>query len=270
MKIRLSFFLFIVLLLQSCASFGQYRVPQDQNVLKTFNQEKPEFLDPHKFSVLVWNIFKADKKDFYKEFARFSADKDILVLQEAYLDQRFERFLEKDLHFHGTFATSWIRKNIASGVMNLLSVRVDKSFWHRSQYLEPVLKTPKMLLYQLLPFHLSQEKLLLINIHAINFVGTYKFSKMLEQALKVIDQHSGPILFAGDFNTWSKGKYSFMKSELERRGLSPVNFEEDHRVTRFGLCLDHSWVRGLRVLEARAPKTKGSDHNPMIFDLSLF
>ena len=53
----------------------------------------------------------------------------------------------------------------------------------------------------------SNKTLLVVSIHAINIVNTKTFEKHINQVYETIKTHQGPILFAGDFNTWNEKRY---------------------------------------------------------------
>ncbi|TOE88347.1 endonuclease/exonuclease/phosphatase family protein, partial [Vibrio parahaemolyticus] len=83
--------------------------------------------------------------------------------------------------------------------------------------------------------------LAVINVHAINFtVGTEEYTSQLSALETLLKQHSGPIVFAGDFNSWSEYRITAMKQALREANLREVQFSPDHR-TQFitGLPLDH-------------------------------
>ena len=72
----------------------------------------------------------------------------------------------------------------------------------RSQPREPFSRTPKMALISQYPIAGSADQLMVVNVHSINFVVTSKFETQLQQIEEAISSHRGPLLLAGDFNTW--------------------------------------------------------------------
>ncbi|NMU84205.1 hypothetical protein HKB16_15060, partial [Vibrio parahaemolyticus] len=76
---------------------------------------------------------------------------------------------------------------------------------------EPWLRLPKSALYS--QYHLSNgEKLAVVNVHAINFtVGTKEYVSQLTALEMLLKHHVGPILFAGDFNSWSESRVNAMR-----------------------------------------------------------
>ena len=50
----------------------------------------------------------------------------------------------------------------------------------------------------------NQQLLLSVNLHAINFtLGISDLKQQLDDAADIMRHHTGPIIFAGDLNTWS-------------------------------------------------------------------
>ncbi|MDW1872991.1 endonuclease/exonuclease/phosphatase family protein, partial [Vibrio sp. Vb0598] len=135
---------------------------------------------------------------------------------------------------------------------------------------EPWLRLPKSALYS--QYRLSNgESLAVINVHAINFtVGTEEYTSQLSALETLLKQHSGPIVFAGDFNSWSEYRITAMKQALREANLREVQFSPDHR-TQFitGLPLDHVFYRGLTLKNAKAPQSDASDHNPLLVSFTL-
>ena len=63
---------------------------------------------------------------------------------------------------------------------------------------------PKSALYA--RYRLSNgSDLVTVNLHAINFtLGTKDFQNQIEQLENAVKKHKGPLIIAGDFNTWSR------------------------------------------------------------------
>ena len=252
----------------------RYITPKDEHVIKLFNEHSAtKKINPNNFNILVWNVYKGLNKDFHKDFSHLSQDQDIVILQEAHLDTNFNQIFNYSTDFSFVFATAWIdikyKTSVSSGVMTGSIQKPEIYQWQRSYYLEPIIRTPKMALFS--KYYLEDiDKVLMVgNIHAINFVTTKKFRHMIRNAVKELAAHNGPIIFAGDFNTWSKRKTHFLKSEMKRLGFTEVVFEQDYRKRFLGNILDYVFVKGLKVNHSIAPVSNGSDHNPMLVNLSV-
>ena len=101
----------------------------------------------------------------------------------------------------------------------------------------------------------------MVNIHAINFVTSSALHSQLMDAAEVIKSHSGPAIFAGDFNTWTFEKQSFLRELTQKLGFQEVTFENDTRKKMFGWILDFIFVRELEVVSSKVhDDLDGSDH----------
>ena len=106
------------------------------------------------------------------------------------------------------------------------------------------------------------------NLHGINFTLLLgSFRSQLEAVAAELARHDGPIVFAGDFNTWSDDRSALLNEVASRLGLKPVEVNPDGRRRTLGLHLDHLFVRGFTVVQASAPEVKSSDHNPILVTL---
>ena len=135
---------------------------------------------------------------------------------------------------------------------------------------EPWLRIPKVALYTAHPLAGRRQRLLLANLLGINFsVGTAEFKAQLRQAEAVVASHHGPLIVAGDFNTWSAERARLLTSLTTRLGLQPVEFNDGHRIRVWNHPLDHVFYRGLRVLSATSTEQPESDHNPLLVRFAL-
>jgi endonuclease/exonuclease/phosphatase (EEP) superfamily protein YafD len=136
--------------------------------------------------------------------------------------------------------------------------------------IEPWIRSPKATVITEYGLTNTDQTLLVVNIHAVNFTfGTHDFHKQIQQALSVLNDHAGPILLSGDFNTWHRRRSEVLKEMTDSLDLEMVEYDEDHRKRFWGQPLDHIYVRGLEVLEATTRQVDSSDHNPMSVRLRL-
>ncbi|MBT3583515.1 MAG: endonuclease/exonuclease/phosphatase family protein [Halobacteriovoraceae bacterium] len=222
--------------------------------------------------VFVWNMYKGDKPDWKKEYKRLTKGMDILVLQELYIDQKMSEVFQEDENFAYDMATSFFDSKkgwIPSGVAIASDVQPLRSFWQRSHYREPFIRTPKMVLFNEFAVEGSDQNLLVVTIHAINFVSSRKLRHQLRQVGNVVREHRGPVLFGGDFNTWSKKKERYMRKEMARAGLSEVALPGG-RMRTFRHYLDYVFVKGLNVNYTKVHGgSDGSDHKAIELGVSV-
>ena len=219
-----------------------------------------------RFSLLVWNIYKQQRPQWDTALNRYSDPHRLMLLQEASFGPQLACWItHSSLHYDQAYAFSM--QDAVAGVMNLSQVNPIHSCAYTA--VEPYLRLPKSALYS--EYQLSNgQRLAVVNIHSINFtyamVAYKKQLAALEQALSRVD---GPIILAGDFNTWSQRRLEAVRAMVSRLSLQEMRFQPDQRVTKFGLPLDHIFYRGLAVEQASAVDNGASDHAAMEAQLKV-
>ncbi len=160
-----------------------YKVPSDAQTIHTYGSSSQAQL-PKKFKVLNWNIEKAKQGEAWaNDFFKLQAGSDLIFIQEAVSDPLFTKTLMERKLTEWNYFVSWIRTNnqTSSGLVIGSHVKALTTTFSRTQDLEPVLDTPKLSAYQTYQVQgLKNTELLVINIHAINFVSTDKFSRHIQ------------------------------------------------------------------------------------------
>lgn len=217
-------------------------------------------LDSRDFSVVNWNIQKGQDPDWVNDLAEVHAEPDLLIVQEASRQHEAWEVLAPG-HFHSFSEGFGLNRN-PSGVMTLSAAQPLTECGFVS--LEPWFGTRKATLVTEYGLTDTDDTLLVVNIHGINFTfGIRDLEDQFRKAQAVIAAHEGPVLFSGDFNTW-RGKRAQMLEKLVREvGLTPLEFSADHRKRFLGWPLDHIYKRGLDTIHATTRDLTSSDHNPM-------
>ena len=190
----------------------------------------------------------------------------MLLLQEATLENNVQETLAAQ--YHAVFAPGYRTAGSQSGVMTLSRVRAVSHCFLSHQ--EPWLRTPKATSISRYTLDSEEQTLLVINLHGVNFaLGNESLSRQLRDASSLLEHHQGPVIFSGDFNTWSKQRMDMVSAHMLEKGMRPLTFPQDHRVQFFGQALDHIFVRGLRVVNTGSDSVESSDHNPIFATLAL-
>lgn len=222
---------------------------------------------------LIWNIKKAEMKNWRSEFLKLGKGNDLFVIQEAYKNNTFDSTLNNFNHYHWSMGTSFLVRrdnNTPTGTLIGATVTPTEAIARHTTDLEPIVLTPKAMTFAKYPVEGRSQDLLVISIHAINFQSTGAFKRHIDQALVEIKNHDGPILFAGDFNTWNTPRMNFLKRSMKAYGLNEVLFKNAHLKMKFaGFPLDHSFVRGLSIKNAEVVYSNGSDHRPMMMEFDV-
>ena len=158
--------------------------------------------------------------------------------------------------------------NIETGVVTASSQNPEEFFALKSPNTEPVTNTPKMALVTQYKIPESSETLMVINIHGINFVPFAHYKNQINQIAKVIKDHTGPVIFAGDFNSHIEERVIYLKKVLLPLGLEHAKVSGNEFNGLF--VLDHLFYRGFEVKKAETLKyVTTSDHKPIYFELAL-
>ncbi len=233
-------------------------VPEASAPLATTAGERK--LDANGFTLVNWNMYKGSQTGWASDFGRLTRDADVILLQEAYLNAAMTEALRRS-RLNWGLATAFRYRGYEAGV--LTASRADFHGICMQRFREPVVNTPKTSL--LTRFRLSDgDELLVANVHAINFtVDTDYFAKTWRGLEKLVQSHRGPLILAGDFNTWSADRQGAVARAAKHLELTAVDFADDQRTRILNRAIDHIYYRGLIASEAVVYAVQTSDHNPM-------
>ena len=215
---------------------------------------------------LSWNIQKASNEGWREDLRNFASDVHLAFIQEAAVQASITGALP--VRMHQAFAAGYSTAKRETGVLTLSSGAPSLRCHLTAR--EPWLGTPKATSITEHPIRGRQERLLAVNMHAVNFaLGLQEFREQVHALEVVMDNHRGPVIFAGDLNTWSAGRQALVDAFMHKHGLQPVAFAPDLRTTFFGNALDHVYVRGIRAGSARVAPVSSSDHNALLVRLEI-
>lgn len=242
-------------------------VPHESKSLRRFGQSpKADFQPGQNYGALSWNIFKSKRKGWLHDFSQLHPIYDLLLLQEAKINFNLESLnhLEHyDPEYSWVFGESFAqdRGGSSCGVLTGSRIHQQHAFNRHAPVPEPFLNTPKSTAFAYYSIQAQEASLLVINSHFINFRQTSAFEQQLRQVLQVVDQHQGPILFAGDFNTWNRWRRELLLEGTAAHRLERVQLRND---SRNFLVLDHIFTRGLEIRDAHLLHgIESSDHLPL-------
>ena len=220
-----------------------------------------EALDPQSIRVLSWNLHKQEDAGWDADLARFAAAHDIVLLQEAILDRPLRAVVE-GAGLQWVMASSFLYSDIDIGVVT--GSRKTPLASCTQRVVEPLIRIPKSAVITWFRVAGRDETLAIVNVHAINFalmLGGYR--AQFETIATALEDHPGPIILAGDLNTWTRARAEVVADVAARLKLTEVKFKEDRRTMFLGRQLDHIYVRGLDLVDAGAIAVRSSDHNPV-------
>lgn len=241
------------------------KLPASGEQLKTINTAA-SLLDYRHIRLLVWNIQKMPNTQTPSDMFQLIRTSDLALIQESYASPVFDLLVKSLSLFNVQMAQSFFDiHGISTGVASFSKGYPAFSSALQSIEREPVVKTPKMILAQTFHHPEIEYPLLVLNIHALNFVSQSEFESQIRQSMKFIRNHKGPIIYAGDFNTWNSDRLEFLKKLLSVYDLQRISLKS----TSF-LQLDHIFIRGFKTNSAQTLENiASSDHYPMTAELSL-
>lgn len=232
--------------------------------------------------VLSWNIAKNKNSSWILDFSKLfhSFEPDIFILQEVKLERKLKNvLLDKLLVWRFSPNIINLKKQLYSGVLTASSIQPATETFSKSTSKEPLISTPKATIFTTYKIAKSNERLLVVNIHGINFVSLKKFRAQIYEVIEHGLEHNGPIIFSGDFNTWNKSRIKFLEKILKRKlKLEPVDFDKLHkkRIKKFILSppLDHIFytpekLKLVKNSDQVLHKYKSSDHKPIFAEFKL-
>lgn len=250
-------------------------VPESQ-AHTSFGKARDSELSHDSIKVLVWNIKKTSKAPWKSEFTRYGKDRDLFLLQEAYENELFDTTLRSFDDVRWDMGISFLYRlynDAATGSM--VGSKVEPTFVEvlHTPDLEPVVATPKATTVGKYAVEGSQKELLVISIHGINITSFGSFTRHMAQIKALIDNHDGPVLLAGDFNTRTAARSNYLMSMTKALGMDTVEFRNGECRMKFKFTpnyLDHSFVRGLKVKDSSVDcESRGSDHKPLMLELAI-
>jgi endonuclease/exonuclease/phosphatase (EEP) superfamily protein YafD len=252
----------ITVFLNNCADGSLLvKVPAEEKVLQVHGGAVQELHAERWYRLLVWNVLKGTRPGLMDDLRWLSREADLVLLQESLLGGAMYDFFTEHESIEWTTAVSYENwDNKATGVtIGSRWPPVWRSFT-RSKVREPLIKTPKMIVYNRFVITGHEHDLLVANIHGINFVSATSFASQLNQMSDVVAHHLGPLIVAGDFNTYNNARWDHLYGFADQHELELVEFSDDQRFLR----LDSILVRGIRVEDGKIlSQVDTSDHRPL-------
>lgn len=220
---------------------------------------------PDTFGILCWNVHKKNRKHAgFKPYLENSIGRkrvDFILLQEANFKNDRHCVLS---NFAFDAAANLEIRGQFYGVLSASKIKSEKAQAYLSEGKESFIGTHKSLLVSTYSFE-DGNKLLIFNVHAINFRETERYYKDLDRFIALMKDHKGPMIVAGDFNPWNKKRMQKLDEIRARLSLRIVPFKASDKVKSFmGHHLDFILYRGVDLIDYTVHNNHGfSDHNPL-------
>jgi len=237
---------------------------------------------PGEISIVSWNVQKGADDRFRSDLAKLIASQlpDLIFLQEATAD------VLQSNQLGGYFAESWSYpwpNGKTIGMMTLSGAPPETIDPLPTRYREFFVTAPKLSLItrHRLP---DNQVLLAVNVHLMTFErwGTMKLRAQLDQLMTIMTEHAGPMVFAGDFNSWNQKRLDLILELTRDLGLTEVSeFSLGRKTPDSGsfvnwllglekeLVLDRFFYRGFEFLDAEVLAYESSDHRSILVRLAM-
>jgi len=245
-----------------------FYVPTAHESLISIGAYSEKTLPQENVKVLVWNVYKGKDPRWESEFREIVRGHDLVLLQEAVTDHKMPKIWRDSFsHYAWNMAASFhLNPDHATGVVIGSRAESFDLKFVRTKSRELFLLTPKIALPSQFKIEERSDTPMVLNTHTPNFTTTSLFIKSIEEKIQQIEAHKGPLIFAGDFNTWNTRRWILLVQMLSQLNLYPVDFKGDNRFFK----LDHIFVRGINVHENQVLHGfKGSDHTPLEIIMSF-
>jgi len=247
---------------------NSFYIPSAHESLIRIGAFSEKTLPEKNVKVLVWNVYKGKDPRWEKEFRQIVKGHDLVLLQEAVTDHRMPKIWREDFHKYAWNMAASFHLNPSEATGVVIGARAESLDlkYVRTKSRELFMLTPKIALLSQFKIDGRDDKLLVVNTHSLNFTTTNLFIKSVEDKIREIESHRGPVIFGGDFNTWNTRRWILLVQMLSQLKLYPVDFKDDPRFFK----LDHIFVRGINVHRNEVLQGfKGSDHIPLELVLSF-
>ncbi len=247
-------------LLPSVNASNRVNSCQSQPLLKA-RAATQQGLDPQHIRLLNWNIYKQSRDQLISDLNGYAKTHDILTLQEARLDRDLLTLL-KQWNLNWIINSAFYLHGDATGVMTAAAQSALSSCGFLVN--EPLIYLPKAALITEYPLQERDQTLLVANLHGINFsLGLEAYRQQLDNLYQSLKHHQGPMIVAGDFNSWSDERMAQVMAMVNKLSLSKLDYRINNKTHRFGKAIDHVFYRQLEPLSKQVPRVTSSDHNPI-------
>jgi endonuclease/exonuclease/phosphatase (EEP) superfamily protein YafD len=218
-------------------------------------------LDPENIAFLNWNVYKGQGENWQGDLSSFAKSHDVMTIQEAVLDEELTGLLITH-DFGWTMNTAFYVNGTAAGVMTVANSNAVYSCGFKIK--EPLIRVPKSTLVSYYAINGSRQRLLVANIHGINFTpGIDVYRQQMDELYDAIKHHAGPMIVAGDFNSWSNNRITVVDQLIQKLSLLALDYPVNNKTHVFGNAIDHVFYRQLEPVNNQVWQVSSSDHNPI-------
>lgn len=244
----------------------KHPVPGENDVLLNFGFASERAISP-RMNILIWNLHKGSNNTFATDFVELAYQKNLIMAEEMFLNPAMRIVFSIFPQYYFSTATSFFmgKEQTRTGVATSSTVMPIEQSYIKTDTLEPIIDSPKVTLVTRFPIKNSKAILTVVNIHGINFVDATSYKKEITKIYEVIKKYPSPLIFAGDFNSWSDERNETLNDLRKKMNLSEAQFSPDNRLRFNKHPLDHFFfTKDIKVIDAKVEEFyQGSDHKPL-------
>ncbi|MCB9072037.1 MAG: endonuclease/exonuclease/phosphatase family protein [Bdellovibrionaceae bacterium] len=252
----------------SSAFFFDYSVPQNRSLLQEWGAGNKSLLSMrHTYNLMTWNLYKGGMDGVYNDLEQFTRSYDFIVMQEFLLSTEQQDLIDTT-HQYWALAKSFQDSGVWTGVALTSPWNPKSTVSLKSPGTEPFTNTPKMALVSTFDIE-DGRQFMIVTVHALNFNLTHKdFKQHIDDVIAHIKFHKGPMILAGDFNTWAQERREYLIQKTQSIGLQRADLENPMGILH--QTLDHIFYRELKNVNALVLNgVQTSDHLPMTLQFQL-
>jgi endonuclease/exonuclease/phosphatase (EEP) superfamily protein YafD len=253
----------------SSAFFFDYDIPTSGDLLQEWGTSPKSALSTtDTYSLVTWNIYKGGIQGLYTDLDFLQKNTTFVVMQEFLLNEEQEEMITEADAQYWALAKSFQDSGEWTGVATTSQWQAKKSLPLKSPDSEPFAGTPKMTLISLFPIQDGRE-LMVVNVHGLNFNLSHgAFKTQIDAIVDAVKDHNGPMIMAGDFNTWADERRTYLIKKTRTLELQRAEMENPMGI--FGATLDHIFYRELSNVKYMVlDDIQTSDHLPLYLEFTL-
>lgn len=188
--------------------------------------------------LLVWNMRSAFRDHeavastgWQEELVRFSSEKDLILFQVAVPGHQ----------------ASNAQTDVGMEIQTNCVADAQKHELHRAVREDATAKMQGLFLESHYAIAGSKKTLMVLNLCSDSFGQLDAFQKQLEQLNSLLEQHSGAVLLAGDFDSLSGDRLSLFRKCAARANLFETSLTRQSKLASLNQQLDYVFFRGLSL-----------------------
>lgn len=237
-------------------------IPQPKDVFFQFGISQLNSFEQKQLNIAIWNIHKSQDEGWQHDYLRIAKGADILLFEEMFVDKKnlLEAYNKTDFSWNMT-TTFFMSHHVRTGVANGAKATALSALPIVSKETEPLVNSPKSMMVTQYQWSDRAEPLTVFNIHGLNFLGRRALIRQLHQADRVLAKLSGPIVFAGDFNTHTSDHREAVDAYMKKWNLTRHIWPSDHR----DVARDHVYSRGIKIVSSKLYENLKSSDHPLLW-----